>query len=199
MDEKLGGDEGYKDGCWTPIREGSSLVSRQSGEREEGGWDQYSSISRESLWCLSQWQRTFVMPVCCHGNISRASGQECLFAVTDQHRPVEGGTLLWGMWWGKARSQSTFNLRWEETQLTVYITPQFCLKWIQFNACQYYNTFEQFHCHAAPVPGCCNFKTRFYANSTLLCDSWFVNRFNCHIIIVIKLDSYLMLSGHSSP
>ena len=23
------GDEGYKDGCWTPIREGLSLVSRQ--------------------------------------------------------------------------------------------------------------------------------------------------------------------------
>ena len=41
---------------------------------------------------------------------------------------LEGGTLLWGMWWGKARSQSTFNLRClsdvqslfgEETQLTV--------------------------------------------------------------------------------
>ena len=24
------GDEGYKDGCWTPIREGLSLVSRQT-------------------------------------------------------------------------------------------------------------------------------------------------------------------------
>ena len=36
MDEKLRGDEGYKDGCWTPIREGLSLVRRQSEVREEG-------------------------------------------------------------------------------------------------------------------------------------------------------------------
>ena len=36
MDEKLRGDEGYKDGCWTPIREGLSLVRLQSGVREEG-------------------------------------------------------------------------------------------------------------------------------------------------------------------
>ena len=27
------GDEGYKDGCWPPIREGLSLVSRQRGQR----------------------------------------------------------------------------------------------------------------------------------------------------------------------
>ena len=37
MDEKLRGDEGYKDGCWTPIREGLSLVRCQSGERASGG------------------------------------------------------------------------------------------------------------------------------------------------------------------
>ena len=75
MDEKPRGGEGYKDGCWTPIREGLSLVSRQSGERGGETRSILVNIQRETL--VSQWQHTFVMPVCCHGNISRASGQEC--------------------------------------------------------------------------------------------------------------------------
>ena len=37
MEEERRGDEGYKDGCWTPIREGLSLVRCQSGERASGG------------------------------------------------------------------------------------------------------------------------------------------------------------------
>lgn len=62
MDEKLGGDEGYKDGCWTPIREGSSLVSRQSGERRGDGINTRQYPGRDCgvcrsdsapLWCLS--------------------------------------------------------------------------------------------------------------------------------------------------
>ena len=81
-------------------------------ERGEGG-DQYSSISgRETVLsvavtahhlgdgCLLSWEYLQ----------SLRTGMPCLCAVTD-HQPVKGGTLLWGMWWGKARSQSTFNLR----------------------------------------------------------------------------------------
>lgn len=36
------GDEGYKDGCWTPIREGLSLVSRQT-RGGTGGGDQINT------------------------------------------------------------------------------------------------------------------------------------------------------------
>ena len=58
------GDEGYKDGCWTPIREGLSLVSRQTrggrgdlrsilvniqGERRDSGCRSDST----PLWCPS--------------------------------------------------------------------------------------------------------------------------------------------------
>ena len=81
MDEKLRGDEGYKDGCWTPIREGLSLVTSQKWER--GGWReintrQYLETGERLLW---QSPCTFVMPVCCHGNISRASSKECQACV----------------------------------------------------------------------------------------------------------------------
>ena len=78
MDEKLRGDEGYKDGCWTPIREGLSLVRRQSEVREEGRERSILVNIRERLRCLSQSLPTLVMPVCCHGNTSRASGHEFL-------------------------------------------------------------------------------------------------------------------------